>query len=664
VRLVVFPPIIEKPSRFNECLRSPFRLASKEGFAPGKAIPWPFERRGRGLSERGVKPKVRVSCATIAFAVGMAVLVWPALERKVYLLDDLANYHLPIRAFYAHWLKEGVLPLWCPNIHCGFDLHGEGQAGMLHPWHLLLYRFLPLDVAFNLEAFASMPFLFAGMAILLRRLGLSPAGGDIGALLATFGGFTLPHVVHLNALAIIAHLPWMLLCLDEAQRGRMARAAGGIGLLTGSMLLLGYPQYVWLCGLVEVAFLLGPFRTAPAWKAFLVGKMLGIAIGAVQVVPTWDALKLSERAETTAEFRADRSLPPARLLQVFWRGVDAGADPANPMLSLEYSCYFGLAVPIAVAWGILGGALWRTSAGRLGAALGALGLLLALGDRTPLFHLYAHLPLVDSFRAPCRYLLLAQIGFALAGAASLSGVRSRLLMIGLAVFATADLLWYSVPYLRHMPPDAIDVHPEVQRAGRVWMVPHGLGPIAQGWRLTNGYVGLPPARNADPQSAEFFRVSGTAWRMEEDVRLTPTGAAPAPRAELQSLGRDGRRMPIPGSSVRIMENIPGLALLETDAASSALLFWNESYHPGWLARIDGAPAETLRVGADFLGVYLPEGKHRVELRFMPRFWNPSLAATGAGSLTGFLLLLAGLRRPKREQVGEHDQRPAGDERPA
>jgi hypothetical protein len=427
------------------------------------------------------------------------------------------------------------------------------------------------------------------------------------------------------------------------------------------MLLLGYPQYVWLCGLAAIAFLLGPFWTVAAWRAFALGNLLGLAIGAAQVIPTWDALKLSERAETTAEFRADRSLPPARLLQLFWSGVDAGADPANPMLSLEYSCYFGLAVPFAIAWGILRGALWRSAIGRMGAALGAIGLLLALGDRTPLFHLHAHLPLVESFRAPCRYLLLAQIGFAVAAAASLSEIRSRTLLFAFSAFTAADLLWYAVPYLRQFPPNRVEAHPETPHSGRVWMAGHGLGPIAQGWRLTNGYVGLPPARNAFPQSDDFFRVSGTVFRMEEDLRLTPTGAPAAARAELQAMARHGRRAALPGAAVEIKEDGPGRALLQTDSEFSGLLFWNESYHPGWEAIVDGEPAETVRVAGDFLGVYLADGKHRVELRFQPRHWHWALAATGAGTLLAVVLLVSGLRRPESEQVGEHDQRPAGDE---
>ncbi|MHC4714716.1 MAG: hypothetical protein ACYTAN_15850, partial [Planctomycetota bacterium] len=63
----------------------------------------------------------------------------------------------------ADCLKRGTDFNWLPNIHCGFYLQGEGQAGMYHPLHLLLYRALPFTAAFNLELFLSYPLMLWGM---------------------------------------------------------------------------------------------------------------------------------------------------------------------------------------------------------------------------------------------------------------------------------------------------------------------------------------------------------------------------------------------------------------------------------------------------------------------------------------------------------------------
>jgi hypothetical protein len=52
----------------------------------------------------------------------------------------------------------------------GFYLHGEGQVGLFHPLHQLLYRLLPLGPAFNLELIANYVALFGGTVWFLRRL--------------------------------------------------------------------------------------------------------------------------------------------------------------------------------------------------------------------------------------------------------------------------------------------------------------------------------------------------------------------------------------------------------------------------------------------------------------------------------------------------------------
>ena len=90
--------------------------------------------------------------------------------------------------------------------------------------------------------------------LLRRRLGRSDAA-MLGGLLFTFSSFNLLHFVHPNAVAVIAHIPWLLWAIDvalvDSRRRRVALATALIALLTGSQLLLGYPQYVWFSLLAE-----------------------------------------------------------------------------------------------------------------------------------------------------------------------------------------------------------------------------------------------------------------------------------------------------------------------------------------------------------------------------------------------------------------------------
>ena len=68
--------------------------------------------------------------------------------------------------------------------------------------------------------------MFAGMWLLLRRRQIEPPAALFGAMAFTFCGFNLLHFVHVNAIAVVAHLPWLLYAIDRlAQRSTKARSS-------------------------------------------------------------------------------------------------------------------------------------------------------------------------------------------------------------------------------------------------------------------------------------------------------------------------------------------------------------------------------------------------------------------------------------------------------
>jgi hypothetical protein len=262
-----------------------------------------------------------IELATGALILG--VLALPLFLGQVYTDDDLGHYHLPIRFFYAQSLAVGDSFAWFPNLLNGFYIHGEGQAGMYHPLHLLLYSTLPLATAFNLELLLSYLCMLVGTFLLIQRWGIQRDAAMFGALVFAFSGFNLLHYLHLNAVAIIAHIPWLLLALDgvmcRPDHRQVVLAKLGVALLTASQLLLGYPQYVWFSSLVEILYLgfLSPSWES-GWRVLWLGeaKFLGVLGGSVQLLPTWDVLAHSVRQEPSLMFRYSYSLHPANLVQL------------------------------------------------------------------------------------------------------------------------------------------------------------------------------------------------------------------------------------------------------------------------------------------------------------------------------------------------------------
>src|SRR5262249_23128686 len=133
-------------------------------------------------------------------------------------------------------------------------LFGEGQVGMAHPWHLLLYRFLPLNVAFNLEIVSNYVVMFAGVGLLLKRLRLSTESRWFGAMVFTFSGYNVFHLIHVNIVAAVAHSPWILLLADSLakapDRKLSARLFIGLTLVVASQILVGHNQQVWFTLLI------------------------------------------------------------------------------------------------------------------------------------------------------------------------------------------------------------------------------------------------------------------------------------------------------------------------------------------------------------------------------------------------------------------------------
>jgi len=389
----------------------------------------------------GTSHKCRVYRTTIIVtAVMLLALAAPALCGLIYTADDLGAFHLPLRAFYARALAAGDAFDWCSDLYGGFYLTGEGQVGAYHPLHWLLYSCLPLPWAWNLECLVAYPFLLAGVHALLRRHGLSSAVSLFGAIICTFSGFNLLHFVHVNAIAVIAHVPWLLYatdwlkrsrtdCQSVVQRKQVIPPSLLVAALTGSQLLLGYPQYVLYSLIAEFSYLvcilygasagldsMRGFKLASIWSA---AKLLGLCLAAVQVLPTFDALGDSVRQTADQTFSGSGSLHPLNAVQLVAPYLFTTRVVGQNTHELTF--YVGMAplllamVAIANRRQIATHAALRTL-GRFAVVLVAVGAVIAIGKYGPMHRLINAVPLLSYFRFPCRATVLVQLGLGLMAA--------------------------------------------------------------------------------------------------------------------------------------------------------------------------------------------------------------------------------------------------------
>ena len=424
------------------------------------------------MKDRRALTFLTIAASSVAL---LAPLLYPLPTGRVFVYNDLSWFHLPLRYLYQRALQTGDTVLWTPSIFAGLYLQGEGQVGLFHPFHQLLYRFLSLGTAFNLELIANYPTAFAGMFWFLRRLQFSHAAALFGAMLFAFSGFNLLHHHHINMVAIVAHMPWLLASADvlivaERKRARTL-ALAAVAVILGSEFLLGFPQAVWWNAMTLAAF--GVFRGGETgrWRQLLpcmVAVAVGVLLGGIQLLPSADSVAHSTRPGMSREFALNLSMHPFNLVQLwspyfFTRGAYSTSDQ---MSFHEFGIYSGAILPVALIW------VWvrRHALGERQALIaavtvfGALSLILALGRYGGLAMLLTHLPVLQSLRAPVRYIVLVQFSLAILAAVTIDDLLAiserrttaptgPILVLwvpaALGIFTTLALNTQLLPYGRH-----------------------------------------------------------------------------------------------------------------------------------------------------------------------------------------------------------------------
>ena len=364
-------------------------------------------------------------------AVGAAALMLlfygpVLLGGEVYYQGDVARVYLPQRAALTRALRGGALPWWTPELGIGYPLLAEGQAGALYPinWALNLLT-TPLAAV---TAAVLLHYLIAGTGAYAyaRALGLSRPAAFWAGMVLTLGGFYVAHLSHLSILSVAAWLPWSLFW-GRRLLGRPRESArpvwgatAGLGATVALQLVAGHPQMALLGLLVlaaQAASLAWPSRGEGGVASRLALWTAAVALGIIASAPQWLAgaqlTALSQRSGgVDSAFFTSYSFHP--LLLVTYLAPLLRGNP-YPEGSVELMPYLGV-LPLALS----GLALWHRGRERwFWAALGAAGVLLAFGRWNPLYGLLRHVPVLNLFRVPARYLYWTSLALALLSAMGL-----------------------------------------------------------------------------------------------------------------------------------------------------------------------------------------------------------------------------------------------------
>ena len=252
--------------------------------------------------------------AAVAVAIAPLVYFWPALrEGRALSPDDGVIFNIPLRVTAANLIRSGHLPLWNPYMFCGLPLHGAAQAGLLFPLNWF-YVITSPRVATNLMMLSTYMVAAVGAYLYARRAGADIAGSVATSLIWQWCAFMVEQIGHTNIMHTAAVLPWLLWAVD----GYLATGRRKRGFLIVALLALqifaGHQQTFAYSLLLVAAYALVIAQTLPEARkrlgAVAIFIVAGLALAAVQILPTFELLRNSLRATATYEFFGSFSMPP------------------------------------------------------------------------------------------------------------------------------------------------------------------------------------------------------------------------------------------------------------------------------------------------------------------------------------------------------------------
>jgi len=362
----------------------------------------------------------------LTLLVLLPVVAFSALffSDKTLYRQDLTSIHYPLGIFKARLLSSGQLPLWNPHIQFGFPQMADQDVLALNPLNLLFL--LPVKPHLALSYFVVAHFVLAGIFsyMLGRTLQLSRVGALVTGVTFSLSGYLMAQLTNLPIMTGSVWLPLILLLfIKTLQTTRLTYAilcGGAIAL----QILASHPQVVFYSLLTLGSY--GAFRLILLWRdnelaiqhkrskmivllsLMAVAVVVGLALAAIQIVPTWELKALSPRATGLSYGMMTLwSLPPYGLLTLLFPTI-----LGNPLIGYkgegtfeELHVYVGILPLMLSLWA------WskkqRDSNLAFFTILAGASLLLALGRYTPLYHLLVHVPGFNFFRVPPRWLFTA-----------------------------------------------------------------------------------------------------------------------------------------------------------------------------------------------------------------------------------------------------------------
>src|SRR5256885_1061101 len=323
------------------------------------------------------------------------------------------------------------MPLWNPSLFSGMPLLAAAQPGVLFPLNWFYLIFTP-RMATNLMMLSAYMIAALGAYLCARRSGSSVAGAGLTSVVWQASAFLVVQIGHTNILHTAALLPWLFWAIDGYGQTGDRRRGFVVAMVVALQCFAGHQQTFVYALLVAAAYAVVLWRSSGAraylWSLLLIGS--GLALAAIQILPTLELLRQSLRSEASYDFFSSFSMPRRSVLTFVAPYLMGGGDGnlfrapyIGPSFYAEYVGYVGLAT---LALGLIALVFKRDARTIFWAAIVPIGILLALGRYAP-FHFYKFIyavPILNLFRVPARHLMEVEFALAILAGRGLTALQT------------------------------------------------------------------------------------------------------------------------------------------------------------------------------------------------------------------------------------------------
>jgi len=388
-------------------------------------------------------------------------------EPSIYITPDYGRsdaWHLSIanKFYYAKELKQNRIPIWNPHIGTGFPTLAEGQTGIFYLPNLILFRFLPFVLAYNLNIVTTFLLAAFGAYFFCRSLSLNKTASLFGGTIFVLGGFFVVHIPHLHLIQTAALLPWLFWTTNEFLKNRRILFLLALSFFISQQVFTGFPQLTFYSLVALFLYLI--FRTFAMnkkfklWIIFSIFVLLGLTLSAIQILPTYELLKISIRESNPKSVLTQFPYKVKNLLQFLDPYIlGSPKDGSYPRwtpgqwgIYWESIAYIGILPLILATFSIVLFFVKKKIRNKesilIFMALFVVSILLALGNSSPLHPVFSFPPF-SIFRVPSRFLLITQFALVILAGISLQKFSKRII-ISLVILniSVANLFYFFFYY--------------------------------------------------------------------------------------------------------------------------------------------------------------------------------------------------------------------------